>query len=119
LRALLGQGSAAQRTVVALDVALHEALFERERNALASVPLRLEAHFNTLSEAHRACVPDGADDMGRWTQADGWLSQFTQAQRAVLLAELDLRWQALRGLLGLLDQARAVPTTGSLSTALS
>jgi hypothetical protein len=108
-RADLSQAGSSQRALVALDVTLHEALAERERTALASVPLRIEARFIALRDEHLAQAGrvDAADDVTRWTQPNGWLTRFTHFQREVLYAELDLRWHALRGLLAALTPKTA------------
>jgi hypothetical protein len=83
LRAALAGQSPEWARLAALDAALEAALRPQERQLLATVPDRLEGHFERLRQA----------------QAAQWLARFAADMQAVLLAELALRWQAIEGLL--------------------
>lgn len=86
-----------------LDAALADALAERERSLLASLPLLLEKRFDALRAAHRQALdeqPDAApDDPGRWMEPGGWLATFCADLQDMLLAELELRLLPATGLL--------------------
>jgi hypothetical protein len=62
---------------------MEQVLGAPERTLLASVPALLEKHFKRLRQA----------------APDAWLDRFRQDARDVLLAELDLRFQPVDGLL--------------------
>jgi hypothetical protein len=72
---------------------MEQALSPREQQLLASVPALLGAHFERLrDDAGTAEVdPDS-----------GWLHLFRNDMQAVLLAELDVRFHPIEGLLAAL-----------------
>lgn len=86
LRAALSNRSPALGRLAALDAVMEAALAARERELLATVPAWLERHFERLR--------DGATG----SPADG-LAGYGQDLQRVLLAELDLRWQPIEGLM--------------------
>lgn len=83
LRARLAGTSPAMARLAGVDVVMEQVLGAQERSLLASVPALLERHFRRLRDA----------------SPDGWLDTFHQDARDVLLAELDLRFQPVDGLL--------------------
>lgn len=83
MRATLAGKSAAMARLAAVDVVMEQVLGAQERSLLGSVPTLLEKHFKRLRQA----------------APDGWLGTFHQDARALLLAELDLRFQPVDGLL--------------------
>lgn len=83
LRARLAGTSSAMARLAGVDVVMEQVLGAQERSLLASVPTLLEKHFKRLRDA----------------APDGWLDTFHQDARDVLLAELDLRFQPVDGLL--------------------
>lgn len=96
-------GQAPLRPLALLDAALDKTLVERERNLLAAVPLLLEKRFVQLRAEHRQRVATAAgspadDERVRWLQPGGWLARFCGELQQLLLAELDLRLQPVRGL---------------------
>lgn len=99
LRNTLSAASPALAQLAALDAVLDQALQERERHLLGKVPALLEQHFNRLRRA-QADEPDP-----RLAPA-----QIRRTVQAVLLAELDLRWQAIAALLAALTPNTAKPS---------
>lgn len=83
LRARLAGTSPAMARLAGVDVVMEQVLGTQERSLLASVPTLLEKHFKRLRDA----------------SPDGWLDTFHQDARDLLLAELDLRFQPVDGLL--------------------
>ncbi len=83
LRARLAGTSSAMARLAGVDVVMEQVLGAQERSLLATVPTLLEKHFKRLRQA----------------APDGWLDAFHQDAREVLLAELDLRFQPVDGLL--------------------
>lgn len=100
VRAVLSDFSPALRQIAELDAAFVKVLSDRERSLLAIVPSLLERRFGQLRRAHLAGMADtSADDPNQWLQPGGWLTAFCRDLQRVLLAELDLRLQAVIGLI--------------------
>jgi hypothetical protein len=72
-----------------VDTVMERVVGAREQSLLASVPALLETHFEHLRQAHEHAP--GA-----------WLTQFRKDMQAVLLAELDIRFEPVEGLLAAL-----------------
>jgi len=104
LRARLRAALAAQRPdllrLAAADAVMEQALGPRERRLLAAVPGVLEGRFERLRRAAGDALPP--DDEPR-APAPAWLEVFRSEVRDVLLAELDLRFQPVEGLLAALN----------------
>lgn len=105
LRDAVSRRSASLRRLAALDAVFEQALAERERSLLATVPGMLARRFERLHEAHRASLAKtgAADDPARWLGPGGWLARFRTEMHAVARAELELRLQPLDGLVAALD----------------
>jgi hypothetical protein len=97
------------RLLATLDAALDQILSGRERQVLSGVPALLEMRFAHWLGAHQQqLVETGqADAPARWTQPGGWLADFGNELKMVLLAELDLRLQPALGLLEALSNEAA------------
>jgi hypothetical protein len=93
LRDLLALGTADMARLAEVDAALELALSPREQILLAKVPALLGEHFERLRQA-AAKAP--ADAPGTW------LDVFRKDMQSVLLAELDVRFQPVEGLLAAL-----------------
>jgi hypothetical protein len=93
LRDRLSAGPGELPRLAEVDAAMEQALSPREQHLLASVPALLGAHFERLrDDAGTAEVdPDS-----------GWLHVFRNDMQAVLLAELDVRFHPIEGLLAAL-----------------
>lgn len=105
LRAALSKRSPEMARLAAVDAVMAQALAERERHLLSSVPRLLEKHFERLRRAHQAPSAETAeaaappDDKAYGEQ---WLNQFCKDMQSVLLAELDIRLQPAEALLATL-----------------
>lgn len=76
-----------------VDAAMEQALSPREQQLLASVPALLGAHFERLRDE---AGDDGVDPEASWLQI------FRNDMQAVLMAELDVRFHPIEGLLAAL-----------------
>lgn len=94
LRARLAARSPAMARLAAVDAVMEQALAPREDSLLSTVPTLLEKHFVRLRKAGQA--PDAPDGEVR---PGPWLEVFGKDMQGVLLAELDIRFQPLEGLL--------------------
>lgn len=97
LRGRLRDALASQSTQAArlaeVDAAMELALSPREQALLARVPKLLERRFEQLRQAASARGP---------AAGDRWLGVFRSDMQSVLLAELDVRFQPVQGLLAAL-----------------
>jgi hypothetical protein len=115
LRNRLAAQSSAMAKLAALDAVMERSLSVRERTLLGTVPGLLGKYFERLRKAAQAAEavaqaqteaqPDGAAD----AQADSkdsttgaWLTTFRKDMQSLLLAELDVRFQPVEGLLAAL-----------------
>ena len=87
---------------------MEQALGARERTLLGTVPTLLGPHFERLraaaeagGAAEAAERPDGASAAPP-TPSRAWLEAFRKDMQSVLLAELDVRFQPVDGLLAAL-----------------
>ena len=103
LRDRLAGKSADMARLAAVDAALELALSPREHLLLAAAPRLLGAHFERLRQAAVAVANDaqGAELPSGETSA-AWLDVFRKDMQSVLLAELDVRFQPVEGLLAAL-----------------
>ena len=100
LRDLLGRSSPEMGRLAELDAAMELALSPREQRLFATVPGLLETRFESLRRAHAA---EGAPDDPAGATHDAWLDVFRKDMQSVLLAELDVRFQPVEGLLAALS----------------
>jgi hypothetical protein len=91
LRAAIAARSSDMTRLAVVDAVMEQALAARERSHLAQVPVLLGRHFERLRRAH-ADTPSPA----------AWLDIFRKDMQSVLLAELDVRFQPVEGLLAAL-----------------
>lgn len=90
-----------------LDASLEQALGARERTLLSAIPTLLGQHFERLraAEQQRQVDADAASDGAASTpsvQSGAWLDAFRKAMHELLIAELDVRFQPVDGLLAAL-----------------
>jgi hypothetical protein len=101
VRVALAKHSPALRQLAELDAVLDKVMNERERNLLATVPQLIEKRFEQLRAAHRQAQAEAqqADDPTQWMLPGGWLARFCEDMQGVLLAELEVRLQAVTGMI--------------------
>ena len=85
-----------------VDAAMEATLSPREQSLLATVPTLLGAHFERLRQAEPS--QDDTPATGQVTRpaSGAWLEIFRKDMHGVLLAELDVRFQPIEGLLAAL-----------------
>jgi hypothetical protein len=93
LRDMLAQTSVDMARLADVDAVMELALSPREQQLLATVPALLGEHFERLRQAEQTLdtATPGA-----------WLDVFRNDMQSVLLAELDVRFQPVEGLLAAL-----------------
>jgi Protein of unknown function (DUF3348) len=106
LRGMLAAKAPAMARLAMIDAVMERALSERERNLLASVPGLLAGHFERLREAEQqslaaAQTAEASEDAAPITPG-AWLDVFRKDMQSVLLAELEVRFQPVEGLLAAL-----------------
>ncbi|MEW9571873.1 DUF3348 domain-containing protein [Rhodanobacter sp. Si-c] len=95
LRDALARQSPAKARLAEVDAVMEAVLSPREQMLLAGVPGLLGLHYRRLREAGAPCSTD--------TSAAGpWLARFRQDMRMALLAELEVRFHPIDGLLAAL-----------------
>lgn len=95
MRKKLAARTPAMTRLAEVDAVMERALSPRERTLLATVPVVLGGHFERLRRAEQDTLTDD--------QTPGaWLEIFRKDTQSVLLAELDLRFQPVEGLLAAL-----------------
>ncbi|QIE27003.1 hypothetical protein SBC1_37210 (plasmid) [Caballeronia sp. SBC1] len=109
LRAKLAARTPAMSRLAEVDAVMERALSPRERSLLATVPGLLGGHFERLRKAGRETLADADADADAQAPEDAptiapgaWLNVFRKDMQSVLLAELDLRFQPVEGLLAAL-----------------
>jgi hypothetical protein len=102
LRTQLAARTPALARLAAVDAIMERSLGPREQRLLASVPALLATYFERLQRAAQQ-VPDEAASTNEAPAAPGtWLATFRKEMQSVLLAELDIRFQPVQGLLAAL-----------------
>ena len=96
LRERLAGASPELARLAALDAVMEHVLGVQERDLLAGIPATLDKHFKRLRDA---AAPTSDAEPAAPSQATPWLDAFRRDMRAVLQAELELRFQPVEGLL--------------------
>jgi Protein of unknown function (DUF3348) len=103
LRGKLAAGTPGMTRLAEVDAVMERALSPRERSLLAAVPGLLGGHFERLRKAEQATLAAPQALVDTPALAPGaWLDVFRKDAQSVLLAELDLRFQPVEGLLAAL-----------------
>lgn len=106
LRDRLAAQAGDQARLADVDAAMELVLSPREHSLLAAVPDLLEAHFQRLRDAASESSGDSHGDLlGQQTApiaSGAWLDGFRRDLQHALLAELELRFQPIEGLLAAL-----------------
>lgn len=88
-----------------LDASMEQALSMHERTLLASVPTLLGRYFERLratEQQRQADQADTLDERASSASSSTWVNAFRKDMQSVLLAELDVRFQPVEGLLAAL-----------------
>lgn len=103
LRDMLCQVSPELARLAEVDAVMEQTLSPREQSLLATVPALLGQHFERLRAAAMP-APRGCDtdEAAPAVVPASWLARFHQDMQDVLLAELDVRFQPIEGLLAAL-----------------
>jgi hypothetical protein len=101
LRAKLAARTPAMVRLAEVDAVMERALGARERSLLATLPALLGRHFDRLRKAEQKALAEADPDAPALTPG-AWLEMFRKDMQSVLLAELDLRFQPVEGLLAAL-----------------
>ena len=103
LRDRLAARDSESARLAAVDAAMELSLSPREHALLAAAPRLLGAHFERLRQAASSAA-DGArgTELPPGETSAGWLDTFRKDMQSVLLAELDVRFQPVEGLLAAL-----------------
>lgn len=96
LRERLAAASPEMARLAEIDAVMEGVLGPREQTLLANVPTLLGLHFERLRHAADAGAPPGSHGCAPW------LDRFQRDLQAVLLAELDVRFQPVDALLAAL-----------------
>ena len=99
LRGQLAARSAPMKQLAVLDAVMERALAGRERALLGRVPVLLERHFQRLARQGQETLDGASADA---LQPGPWLNTFRDDMRGLMLAELEVRLQPVRGLLAAL-----------------
>nr|WP_232288942.1 DUF3348 domain-containing protein [Burkholderia oklahomensis] len=113
LRQMMAARTPALARLAVLDATMERALAARERNLLASVPKLLGAYFERLRQAELQRLADAdanadvnteaeAQETAATVASSAWLDAFRKDMQSVLLAELEVRFQPVEGLLAAL-----------------
>ena len=103
LRETLSRKGGDMARLAAVDAAMELALSAREQKLMASVPALLGEHFERLRQGEQRAPADECSATGVFAATHGaWLETFRKDMRSALLAELDVRFQPIEGLLAAL-----------------
>ena len=103
LRDLLAQQSIDMAKLAAVDAVMERVLSPREQALLANVPALLGDRFERLREAEQKALAEAQTAQVTPTTTPGtWLDVFCRDAQSVLLAELDVRFHPVEGLLAAL-----------------
>ncbi|KVZ08733.1 DUF3348 domain-containing protein [Burkholderia stagnalis] len=99
LRVALAARTPGMARLATLDAIMERVLGARERSLLATVPALLGAHFERLRDAERQALGDAEESGNTAVTPGAWLDVFRKDMQSVLLAELEVRFQTVEGLL--------------------
>lgn len=103
LRDMLAKQSVDMARLAEVDAVMELALTPREHSLLAAIPTLLGKHFERLHQAELKTLADAqVTDDAPAAAPRAWLDVFLKDMQSVLLAELDVRFQPVEGLLAAL-----------------
>jgi len=102
LRAMLAARTPGMARLAVVDAVMERALGSREQSLLAAVPVLLATHFERLQRAEQTLAAAEASGDAAAVAPGAWLDVFLKDMQSALLAELDVRFQPVEGLLAAL-----------------
>jgi hypothetical protein len=106
LRAALSARTPAMAKLALVDAVMERVLGAREQSLLGTVPALLEPHFQRLRQAEATALAEAqAEGQPAAARPGAWLGVFRKEMQSVLLAELEIRWQPVEGLLAALQDS--------------
>ncbi|KIQ23372.1 hypothetical protein RT97_25345 [Variovorax paradoxus] len=99
LRSTLATRSPDMARLAAVDVVMEQVLGAQEHRLLASIPAMLEKHFKRLGKADAIANATAGDEGAAEAEPGAWLAGFRKDMHDVLLAEMEVRFQPVEGLL--------------------
>ena len=104
LRRVLAAKTPDLARLAVLDASMEQALGARERTLLGAIPTMLGPYFERLRAAEQPQADAPSESTAQTTQptSRAWLHAFRKDMQSVLLAELDVRFQPVDGLLAAL-----------------
>ncbi|MFP3568406.1 DUF3348 domain-containing protein [Paraburkholderia sp. SIMBA_030] len=103
LRGMLATRTPGMARLAAVDAVMERALSAREQSLLGAVPGLLGGHFERLRQAGLETPADAqASGYAATVTPNAWLDVFRKDMQSVLLAELEVRFQPVEGLLAAL-----------------
>ncbi|RDK08139.1 DUF3348 domain-containing protein [Cupriavidus lacunae] len=106
LRAALSARAPGVAKLAMVDAVMERVLGAREQALLGAVPTMLEPHFQRLRQTEAAALAEAqAAGQPAAVRRGAWLGVFRKDMQSVLLAELDIRWQPVEGLLAALQDS--------------
>lgn len=109
LRDMLARQAGDKARLAEVDAVMEATLSPREHALLAAVPQLLGLHYRRLRDAAGAlpAAAEAATDIPAVPAAGPWLARFRQDMRTALLAELEIRFHPIDGLLAALRTPQA------------
>jgi len=101
LRGMLAAKTPEMTRLAVVDAIMERSLGARERSLLAAVPGMLGTHFERLRKA-ASTDQDAPAETQAANKPPAWLDTFRKDARSVLLAEMEIRFQPVEGLLAAL-----------------
>ncbi|AOZ02897.1 hypothetical protein BKK81_27410 [Cupriavidus sp. USMAHM13] len=103
LRTALAAGAPGMAKLAMVDAVMERVMSAHERSLLAAVPGMLETHFTRLRQGEEVRLAAAlAEGRPAPVAAGAWQSAFRRDMQSVLLAELEIRFQPIDGLLAAL-----------------
>lgn len=102
LQEMLARRTAEMARLAAVDAAMERVLSPREQTLLARLPALLGERFECLRQAEQKALADAPATENAPATPGAWLDVFRKDMQSVLLAELDVRFHPIEGLLAAL-----------------
>ncbi|HLX02759.1 MAG TPA: DUF3348 domain-containing protein [Trinickia sp.] len=104
LRTMLAARPHGMARLAMVDAVMERALSAREQSLFTAVPAWLAGHFQRLRQAEeeRLALAAGAEVVPTTVTPGAWLDVFRKDMQSVLLAELEVRFKPVEGLLAAL-----------------